>query len=100
MKLIPASDVGRDIRQTVRKPAHVFKSCPQCESPNLVKFDDDVFCAYCSWDSVLLLSEESFSLQRAIDDFDSAVEREEEAARKAARVLSGPTFPESEPSVA
>ncbi len=35
-----------------RKPAAVFKSCPKCASPNLLKCDGEVLCTYCDWNSV------------------------------------------------
>ena len=39
---------------STREPGKIFKFCPRCRSPNLLKFDGEVFCNYCSWDSVLL----------------------------------------------
>lgn len=44
-------------KTTVKVPASVFKVCPQCRSPNLIQFDGEVFCGFCSWDSVLLHEE-------------------------------------------
>ena len=36
----------------VKTPASVFKKCPSCESPNLMKCDSEAFCTYCDWNSV------------------------------------------------
>ena len=94
------ANVSADIRPTVKSAAKAFKKCPKCESPNLVHFEKEAFCTYCSWDSVLLRAEAKFGIQQAIDDFDAAVEREERSAREAALILRGPTFSEDEPNVA
>lgn len=52
MKPKLAAGVGGNQRQAIRKPANVFKSCPKCESPNLIKFDAEAFCSYCDWNSI------------------------------------------------
>jgi len=35
-----------------KRPTQVFKKCPECESPNLLHFEGEVLCTYCSWDSI------------------------------------------------
>jgi hypothetical protein len=29
-----------------------FKVCPQCESPNLVRFEGETICGFCGWDTI------------------------------------------------
>jgi len=38
--------------RTVRPPAQVFSKCPRCKSDDLYKFEGDVFCFGCEWNSV------------------------------------------------
>ncbi|HLE00647.1 MAG TPA: hypothetical protein VJB59_10340 [Bdellovibrionota bacterium] len=44
--------MARGNKGRARRAADVFKTCPRCESPNIIKVDDDVICAYCDWCSV------------------------------------------------
>jgi len=39
-------------QKPVRKPANVFKTCPCCASPNLIKVVGQLLCGYCDWTSV------------------------------------------------
>lgn len=48
-------------KSLVKKPSDVFSKCPKCGSPNLLKFEGDVFCNYCQWDSIILRAEAEFS---------------------------------------
>lgn len=47
-------------KQSNRPAAGVFKLCPRCASPNVLKFEGEIFCNFCGWDSVQL----SLSLER------------------------------------
>ena len=40
-----------------RPRAEVFKSCPGCKNKELLEFEGEVFCARCSWDSILIHAE-------------------------------------------
>ena len=44
--------MSRRSKRSARRAADIFKSCPRCQSPNVVKVDDDVICTYCDWCSV------------------------------------------------
>lgn len=35
-----------------KRPADVFNVCPECESPNILKFDGEAICGFCNWDSL------------------------------------------------
>ena len=34
------------------KPVDVFHSCPYCESAQLIKFEEEVICQSCDWNSI------------------------------------------------
>ncbi|MGK5086892.1 hypothetical protein WDW86_04990 [Bdellovibrionota bacterium FG-2] len=46
-------DSNRRIKLT-KLPSEVFKECPRCESPKLLRFEGEVFCLCCDWDSIKL----------------------------------------------
>lgn len=35
-----------------KNPTNVFNFCPACDSPNVFKFEGEVFCEYCDWNSI------------------------------------------------
>lgn len=44
------SEQQRTLRQ-IKSPASIFKLCPDCGSANLFKFEGDVICFHCDWNS-------------------------------------------------
>lgn len=44
--------MSQSLKRRSRKAVDVFKRCPRCESPNLLKVEEDVLCTYCDWSSV------------------------------------------------
>lgn len=41
----------------LKTPEQVFKKCPKCRTDDLFKFECEVFCQRCSWDSVIIHAE-------------------------------------------
>lgn len=39
--------------QNLRTAESVFKKCPHCGCKDLLKFEVDLFCSACDWDSIL-----------------------------------------------
>lgn len=66
----------------VRAPATVFQRCPECESPNLMRFEGEVICEYCGWDSISLHLEARLSAQnyQQIDRKSPSTDREPNVA--------------------
>jgi len=44
--------VAKQKRLGVRTPAKAFSSCPYCERQDIFKFDGQVFCNHCGWNSL------------------------------------------------
>lgn len=40
--------------KTKNKKKFEIKNCPSCNSTSLLKFDGDLFCKECSWDSIVM----------------------------------------------
>lgn len=66
MKPVFDSNVDGNARQSVRKPASVFKSCPHCDSPNLIKFEGQALCSYCDWSSIEVFAAVSVAMAGGI----------------------------------
>lgn len=49
-------------KNQTRRPDSVFKYCPECRSPNIVKVDGEVICTYCDWNSIASSAECSHGL--------------------------------------
>lgn len=87
-------------RSRVKKGSEVFSSCPACESPNLIKFEDEVICSYCSWDSISIRVEARFGQNYSSDFFETAIAQEETAALAAEEIMKESAFLEPELSIA
>lgn len=85
-----------------RTPAEAFKQCPACESPNLIKFEGDVICGYCDWNSIGLRVEARFAARRTegLGTIESISAREDAAAEQAQELIYGSPFLNYGPSVA
>ena len=84
-------------RRRVKQGSESFFSCPECGSPNLITFEDEVLCSYCGWDSIEIRSEARFiqsSGSRAFEEasetmetFESIHEREDYNSNEARRLI-------------
>lgn len=90
----PALELG------LGKPSDVFKSCPQCESPNLYKFEGDAFCTYCDWDSITLRVDARFAARDALRFSEDENDREKEDRRQVEELLDESPFLSLAPCVA
>lgn len=94
---------GHRAGSKTKTPSSVFKSCPSCDSPNLLKFEGEAFCDYCGWDSIALRVEARFAA-RQVDELgtiETISAREDAAAERARRLLSeSPFLTNQEPVVA
>ena len=87
-------------RNRIKKGSEVFSSCPACESPNLIQFEDEVICSYCSWDSISIRVEARFLRDYSSDAFETAIAQEEVAASAAEEIMKESAFLEPELSIA
>lgn len=39
-------------KMKIKSPAKVFSQCPYCESKSLLRFESQVFCCSCEWNSL------------------------------------------------
>lgn len=90
------------LRKRSRRPADAFNQCPQCDSPNLMKFEGDAICGYCGWDSIALRVEARFAALNAhgpgtIEEISA---REDAAAAQAQELIYGGPFLNQRPIVA
>ncbi|MGE4107365.1 MAG: primase-helicase zinc-binding domain-containing protein [Bacteriovoracia bacterium] len=46
----------------IKKPSDIFKHCPHCKSRDQFRFDGEVFCNSCGWNSVLVSAECSYGV--------------------------------------
>jgi hypothetical protein len=44
-------------RPKYKRPVDVFPYCPSCETKELLRFDGELFCLKCPWDSLALSAE-------------------------------------------
>ena len=50
-----------EARETPKKlKRKIPKVCPRCDSPNLMHFEKEIMCCFCSWDSIALNAEAYF----------------------------------------
>ncbi|MGE4233065.1 MAG: hypothetical protein AB7F43_07030 [Bacteriovoracia bacterium] len=92
--VVPALELG------LRKPSDVFSSCPQCESPNIYKFEGDAFCTYCDWDSIILRVDARFAARDALRFSEDEDSREKENTRQVEELLGESPFLSIAPCVA
>jgi hypothetical protein len=43
---------GTALEQSLESRLAKLRTCPHCESPNLIRTEGDLFCAYCDWNSL------------------------------------------------
>ena len=87
-------EVENKQKQKVRRAADVFRACPRCESPNLFKFEDEVSCNYCGWDSIELRAAAMFRMRKRPEakTIESISESEERASAEARTIIFGSPF--------
>lgn len=39
-------------RKRFRQAANIFRHCPRCNSPNVIRVEGEVICSYCGWESL------------------------------------------------
>lgn len=94
-------------RRKLKTGPEAFSSCPACDSPHLIAFEDEVICNYCGWDSIAVRVEARFARMKSTssvaemieqaaqiesifplyDSTESSNEREEYSSREARRLL-------------
>lgn len=90
------------LRKRYRRPADAFNECPQCDSPNLMKFEGEAICGYCGWDSIALRVEARFAslMAHGPGTVEEIGAREDVAAAHAQDLIYDRPFRNQQPSVA
>ncbi|MDB5036780.1 MAG: hypothetical protein JWQ35_308 [Bacteriovoracaceae bacterium] len=76
-------------RRKIKKPAEVFKVCPICDCRKLIRFDGEVFCNGCDWNSVEINAVLSTRVTRSlqVENLECSPYIPEGAAKRAANRL-------------